>query len=139
MSTSILISLLFVVVLQYLYKGGKIRQLEWDISTVTAGDYTVELPISAEAYQTWYSGTYKSYYGEFGYGVAAGMSLKKHLVDAIEKALKEEILKRNAAGMSQLNRKNTHSMKEISENVNIADIVFSFNNSALIHALRERG
>ena len=49
-TTASLISLLFVVVLQNLYKGGKIQQLEWDISTVTAGDYTVEYEIDKQSY-----------------------------------------------------------------------------------------
>lgn len=53
-STVTLISLLFVLVLKYLYKGGKIQQLEWDLSTVTAGDYSVEFVIPAQAYQIWY-------------------------------------------------------------------------------------
>lgn len=29
--------------------------------------------------------------------------------------------------------------KPLNENVNVADMVFSYNNSELIHALRERG
>ena len=65
-ATTCLISLIFVVVLQYLYKGGKIYQLEWDLSTITAGDYTVEFTISQDAYQNWYNNTYKSYYGDYG-------------------------------------------------------------------------
>jgi len=29
-------------------------QLEWDLATVTLGDYAVEFEISAEAYTLWY-------------------------------------------------------------------------------------
>ena len=93
-ATACLISLLFVVTLQWLYKGGKIKQLEWDISTVTAGDYTVEFDIPAEAYQDWYNNTYKSYYGEFGQGYSPALSLKRHLIETVELALKEEVERR---------------------------------------------
>ena len=49
-STACLISLLFVLLLQWLYKGGNIMQIEWDLATVTLGDYAVEFEIPAEAY-----------------------------------------------------------------------------------------
>jgi len=60
-----LISLLFVIVLSKLYKGGKIEQLEWDVSTVTAGDYSVEFDIPRENYENWYNTVYKKSAGEF--------------------------------------------------------------------------
>ena len=80
-ATTCLISLLFVVALQYLYKNGKIMHLKWDISTVTAADYTVEFDIPADNYYSWYNDEYKSYYGEFGKGYSPALSLKRHMVD----------------------------------------------------------
>ena len=80
-ATTCLISLLFVVALQYLYKNGKIMHLKWDISTVTAADYTVEFDIPADNYYSWYNNEYKSYYGEFGKGYSPALSLKRHMID----------------------------------------------------------
>lgn len=40
-----LIAYLFTISLRHLYQGGKIQQLEWDMATITAGDYTVEFKI----------------------------------------------------------------------------------------------
>jgi hypothetical protein len=59
-----LICLLFTVGIRYLYQGGKIKQLDWDMSTITAGDYTVELEIDKTGYQNWlndYNGAYKQH------------------------------------------------------------------------------
>ena len=57
-TTASLISLLFVINLSSLYKGGKIQQLEWDISTVTLGDYSVEFELPRRNYEEWYNRTY---------------------------------------------------------------------------------
>lgn len=80
-ATATAISLLFVLVLQTLYKGGKITQLEWDLSTVTAGDYSVEFEIPATAYNIWYTRTYKKGGGEWEQGYAPALSLKRTMVD----------------------------------------------------------
>ena len=45
-----LIAYLFTISLRHLYQGDKIRQLEWDMATITAGDYTVELKIGESHY-----------------------------------------------------------------------------------------
>jgi hypothetical protein len=42
---TILIALLFLVQIRRLYQGGNIAQIEWDLATITAGDYTVEWEI----------------------------------------------------------------------------------------------
>ena len=64
-ATATLISLLFVTGLHKLYYGGKVEQLEWDLATVTAGDYTVEFDIEKESYNDWYDYVYKKSGGEF--------------------------------------------------------------------------
>ena len=79
--TTCLISLLFVVALQYLYQNGKIMHLKWDISTVTAADYSVEFDIPSDTYYSWYNNDYKSYYGEFGQGYSPALSLKRKMAE----------------------------------------------------------
>ena len=44
-ATAVLIALLFTITIRYLFQGGKMMQIDWDMSTVTAGDYTVEFEI----------------------------------------------------------------------------------------------
>ena len=41
-----------------LFQGGKIKRLEWDMATITAGDYTVEFKIPADAYESWNNSHY---------------------------------------------------------------------------------
>lgn len=41
-STAVAIAFLFTVVIRMLYQGGKITKLDWDVTTITAGDYSVE-------------------------------------------------------------------------------------------------
>jgi len=45
-----LICLFFTASIRWLFQGQKIKQLEWDMATVTAGDYSVEFDISREMY-----------------------------------------------------------------------------------------
>lgn len=52
-TTGILISLIFMIWLRYAAQGSKIKALEFDISTITSGDYTVELPIDSDDYKKW--------------------------------------------------------------------------------------
>jgi hypothetical protein len=55
---AICISLLFLVQIRRLYQGGKIQQLEWDMATITAGDYTVEWKILPETFDRWLENSY---------------------------------------------------------------------------------
>jgi len=45
-----LICMLFTISIFHLQQGGTIQRLEWDISTITAGDYSVELKINRLGY-----------------------------------------------------------------------------------------
>jgi len=67
--------------LQKLYKGGKIQQLEWDISTVTAGDYSVEFDIPENTYQQWKREIYQAPGGESEQGYSPALSLKRNMID----------------------------------------------------------
>jgi hypothetical protein len=49
----IFISLLFMIWLRSSFQGAKIRALEFDISTLTAGDYTVEMKVKSDDYKYW--------------------------------------------------------------------------------------
>lgn len=79
-----LIAYLFTISLRHLYQGDKIRQLEWDMATITAGDYTVELKIDKSHYLRWKESVYKRPGGDFENKVSPAMSLKNHLIEEIE-------------------------------------------------------
>ena len=52
-ASAILIALLFTILMRKLYQGGKMQKIDWDMATITAGDYTAELPISLASYNEW--------------------------------------------------------------------------------------
>lgn len=51
-------------------------QLEWDMATITAGDYTVEMEIKKETYISWYDEHYKVPGGDYEKGISSGYSMK---------------------------------------------------------------
>ena len=107
--------------------------LEWDMATITAGDYTVEWKIPEAAYLEWRDNDYKAG-GDYDADVPPAASLKRQLTSIIESTLTEE-LKTGAAVESEHNKKKDKPLEE----VKIADITFAFNNYKLIFALRTRG
>ncbi len=83
-----LIAYLFTISLRHLYQGGKIQQLEWDMATITAGDYTVELKIDEDGYRTqWYNNEYRKPGGDYENQIAPALSLKQFMSTKIEEEL----------------------------------------------------
>ena len=58
-TTGSLLCLLFTFGIKYLFQKGKIQQLEWDMSTITAGDYTVTFDILKKNYKSWLEESYE--------------------------------------------------------------------------------
>ena len=86
-SSACLIALLFTIVIRWLYQGGKMKQIDWDMSTVTAGDYTVEMMICREGYDDWKENVYRAPGGDFENNVSPALSLKSYIAAEIEDAL----------------------------------------------------
>lgn len=139
-STAVFIAFLFTVSIRRMYQGGKIQQLEWDVATVTAGDYSVEFPIKAESYEWWKMEIYKAAGGDFENRVSPALSLKKYLKVEIEKNL-DKWVEDNEWAVKEFygSKKNGQGDNVQYKPSKIADIVFSFNNAPLIEALRARG
>ena len=75
-----------------LYRGGKLKMVEWDVAMVTAADYTVEWAIPEEVYDRWYNEEYSKDGGDKdGAAFGPAMSLKKALKDLIETTLQGEL------------------------------------------------
>lgn len=66
----VFIALIFLLILRNLRTATKIKRLEWDLSTVTAADYTVQMPINKKAYLKWREEVYNAPDGPFTKGIA---------------------------------------------------------------------
>lgn len=75
--TAFLIAMLYTVAIRYMFQGGKIVQLEWDVATVTAGDFSVEFAIKKENYLHWKEHVYRAPGGPFERNEAPAFALKK--------------------------------------------------------------
>lgn len=144
-ATSILIAFLFTILIRKLFQGGKMQKIDWDMATITAGDYTVEFMISRENYDSWNELYYNKPNGPFEQGKSPGFALKEYLKSEIEEnlfrwirqnpnVLEMDEKKKKKKGKKKLKKKDAEDLRP-----RIADIVFSFNNRKLIHALRARG
>ena len=65
--------------------------MEWDITTITAGDYTVEFKIPLEAFQKWKQDEYMAPGGPSEKGISHGLALTEHLSEEVERILNEWI------------------------------------------------
>ena len=126
-----------------MYQGGKIQQIEWDVTTVTAGDFSVEFTIKKEDYLQWKDTVYEAAGGPMETKQQApAFALKLQMKEEIEKNI-DDWVKGNAWAVEELygKSKNTNqsAISKQYGGTKVADIVFSFNNSDLIAALRTRG
>ena len=102
-----------------LYRGGRLKMVEWDVAMVTAADYTVELSIPEGVYDRWYKDEYSKNGGDKdGADFGPAMSLKYALKDLIQKTLDGELKEGSKISSCK-----------------IADIQFAFNNHKMIRAL----
>jgi len=138
-ATALLIALLYTVSIRYMFQGGKIVQLEWDVATVTAGDFSVEFAIKKQNYLHWKEHVYRAPGGPFELGEAPAFALKKQLKTEIEQKLHKWVTN-NKWAQEELYGKAKQGTIYPTENPHkVADIVFSFDNARLIEALRARG
>jgi hypothetical protein len=84
--------MLFLLWVRYAFVGGKISAVEFDVKTVSAGDYTVEMKIPMESYKKWL----KEFEASQGnHGKSTGLAFKekiRHDVEALVAKHKEEVL-----------------------------------------------
>ena len=124
------------------------EQIDWDMATVTAGDYTVEFVIDQSSYENWKNIEYKRPGGAYEHGDSPAHALKLHMIQIIEPTLDQWVASNytNVCGIQETKKKNKKDKKEKASTedtqgikTRIADITFSFNNRDLIIALRARG
>ena len=56
---SILMAFMFLIWTRYAFQGSKILYLDFDVSTITAGDYTIEMKVPMDKYKDWLETEYK--------------------------------------------------------------------------------
>jgi len=137
------ICLVYLQVIRSLRQGAKIKSLEWDLSTITAGDYTVEFNIYSNAYKNWKQNEYIQG-GAFSDGIAPVTAYKKALIAEIESTLSSLMMqKRSTYDDHSLRRKSTRRVheeqKKVFDTIQVADIIFAYDNSNLINLLKKRG
>ena len=114
------IALFFVVFIDYLRNVFKNQFIEWDVKTITAGDYSVELDIPEEMFEN-----FKQEFGDNPEGKPTIVAFRDYVV----KELEDRLTKLPDQGFED----------PPPERINIAMITFAFDNSALINLLKQRG
>lgn len=115
----VFIALFFVLYVDYMRNIAKNNFVEWDVKTITAGDYSVELDISQEMFNNFCDQHYNS------------TTSKKTKVEAFRDHLTAE-LQRRLSEFPSLGYEETNDVK-------IAQLVFAFDNAGAINLLRKRG
>ena len=76
---------LFAIFVRWIYLQGKIHQIEWDMATITAGDYTVEMPIKKENYLDWLNKNNRDS------DVPPSLKFKHYLIQVIETEMTKDL------------------------------------------------
>jgi hypothetical protein len=120
----------YIITLYWFKKISKLNQIDWDIQTITPGDYTIQMEVTDKAYD-WYLKS-EQYQRDKNRGLSVGESLKGYMKTELERMLTEKLKEMRADPTVDTSSINIQQVK-------IADISFAFNNAELIHLLRERG
>lgn len=123
----VLLVCVYLTVIYYFKRASDLNQMEWDIQTITPGDYTAQLEISQKAYDFFLKNIY-SRESQRKSDLSIGECLKTYIKRELERVLTEKLLE----------MKPTNDNLKATE-VKIADIVFAFNNARLITLLKQRG
>jgi hypothetical protein len=118
----VFICLFFVVFTDYMRSIFKNQYVEWDVKTITAGDYTAEMEITPSMWKQFTEVEYpRSHHG----GKTMIEVFRQFIEDIIEERLTE---------MPDLGYEDVAPAR-----IEIAILSFAFNNSELINLLKERG
>jgi hypothetical protein len=103
-SVGVFVAFLFLIVIYYMKRYSKMNQLDWDIQTITPGDYTLQYEITDEAYH-WFLNTIY-YPGSFEQeGTSIALALKNYMKAELEKMLTEKLNEMRSSGKDMSNIK----------------------------------
>ena len=80
----------FAILVRWLFVKGKLNQIEWDMATTSAGDFSVELHVHKKDYLRWYNDEYRQS-EDFNQDVPPSMALKKHIIEVFETELTNDL------------------------------------------------
>lgn len=87
---SIFVASLFIIVVYFVKKNSQMKQLDWDISTITPGDYTLQLEITADAYKWFLTEIYEKNDFE-SQGISRAYALKEYMKAELEALLTRKL------------------------------------------------
>jgi hypothetical protein len=110
------------------YQGGKIQNVEFDVATVTAGDYAIEMKIPQESYEKWLAQNGPEVRGS----KSPALAFKEALRVELERILEEHAVYQKAETPEK-------SCTDFDGPAKVAEISFAYRNQELIGHLRDRG
>jgi hypothetical protein len=126
---AVLVVLVYLTVLFYFKRSSHLNQMQWDMETITPGDYTAEMEITEKQYQFFLTNIFPRKQSQRP-DISIGEALKTYIKEELEHILTQKLSEMKQGGGNE-NLK-VHQVK-------IADIVFAFNNAKLINLLKVRG
>lgn len=117
----ITVALFTLVYIDYIRQIAKNNFVEWDVKTVTSGDYSVEFDISKEFYE--------KFIEDFGHEKDVTTTMIVHFRKWLTKGIEDRLSQMPDLGFED----------EPVTDIKVAVSQFAFNNAELIHLLRERG
>jgi len=118
---AVFIYLFTVVYYDYVKSVQMNNYVDWDVKTITAGDYTIEFDIDIETYDHWH----EHYYDESN-PMSENAQFKQYVQWELEKRI---------SAMPDLGFDPDHG----DDPIKIAQITFAFNNAPVINLLKQRG
>jgi hypothetical protein len=85
----VFVCFLFIICVYHLKRDSKLDQLDWDIETITPGDYTAQYEITDKAYDWFLNNVFRK--GDEQKGLSVGASLKHYMRTEIEGLLNEKL------------------------------------------------
>ena len=113
----------------------KINMMEYDMNTISAGDFTCELDLTNEMYDDFLDNFYEPFGSrqtdDSGKIYSPALYLKKHLMDEISRILSNQMKNRIKSGVNNKGKKGHRTMVDglpRIESVQVKDIQFAYNN-----------
>jgi hypothetical protein len=72
-----MVCFVFSTCIYFLKRDSKLDQLDWDVGTITPGDYTMQLEISKDATEYFLENVFRQ--GDEANGVSRGLSMKRYM------------------------------------------------------------
>jgi len=117
---SIFVAMVYLVAIYYLKENSKLTNIEWDVATVTAGDFSVEYTITPEMYGEFIENHFSKHPND-----SPGFHFKLFLKEQVEAICTDEFKRKKQQDALMGREANDKDL----EKIEIAEITFAYNNS----------